>query len=236
MDLRMHELDAGSQVLDRQKVDSLSQSRQADPQQDPCPQVSTATQALSKQTPDIQPVDRCAQSESSLHPGAQTPVTEQYSVEAQCASEQHCLQELSQHWNPGALQQVSPQTKAASQQTPPKHLPFRQQTPPHIASAGQHSSSPIHTVPSGQQALSQQAAGVSQQSGPQTERPSGHTHPLPDETCRPGQVAGLGVGVGRRAALADPLPRPPATVAAPKPSRLLSTWRRERPDASARER
>jgi hypothetical protein len=175
---RTHELVDGSHTLERQKVDSLAQSRQTEPQQDPDTQVSTATHALFWQVPSWQALVSTVQSESSLQPATQAPVSLQYSLEAQSASEQHCWQEPSQHRYPSAVQQVSPQTNSGLQHTSPRQVPDWQHAPPHIDSAGQQVSSPMQMVPSGQHALSQQAAGVSQHAGPQTDLPAGQQSPF----------------------------------------------------------
>jgi hypothetical protein len=99
---------------------------------------------------------------------------------------------------------------------------------------GQQISSPTHCVPTGQQALSQHWAAVAQQSGPHLNGTAGgQTQAVPFHVCWPGQVIGLGVGVGRRAAsLSLSSSVPPARAAPPIPRMPLSNERRLVPDAS----
>ena len=85
-----------------------------------------------------------------------------------------------------------------------------------------------------QHALSQHWLVPVQQSGPHLV-PLGHTHSLPFQVWLPGQLAGFGVGVGRRAArtLSSSATLPTAAMP-PMPSKPLINARRDPPLPSAR--
>src|SRR5215211_121710 len=74
-----------------------------------------------------------------------------------------------------------------------------------------------------------------QQSGPHLLSPPGQTHWPPLATCLPGHLTGVGVGVGRRAALVSlSCSALPSAAAPPIPTNALTTDRRDAPEASNR--
>jgi hypothetical protein len=66
-----------------------------------------------------------------------------------------------------------------------------------------------------------------QQAGPHVSSPAGQAQIVPFQVWRPGQVGGLGVGVGRRAAsVSRSESAVPVRTAPPSASKLLNTIRR----------